>query len=127
MNINDYIFQFETIINSFLIVSSYNLNIDKKSEEIAFISGRIDFRDSSVLDFKEFIEASETGVEKYKYSYNYRKGTINIFRYDNAPDPRARHLKTFPHHKHSKDGKLLESEQIELYKIFEKIETFILT
>ena len=66
MSINDYIVQLESIIHSFSIVKSYNLNIDRKTEDIAFISGSIDFRDGSILDFKEFIESTETGVEKYK-------------------------------------------------------------
>jgi hypothetical protein len=30
--------------------ASYNLNIDRKSDEIAFISGIIEFRNGSVLD-----------------------------------------------------------------------------
>ncbi len=122
MNINDYISQLETIINSFSIIESYNLNIDRKSVEIAFISGRMDFRDGTILDFKEFIEDTGKGIEKYKYAYNYRRETNNLFRYDNAPDPRAKVIKTFPNHKHLKDGSIIESKEIDLSDVLKEIE-----
>jgi len=118
LNINDYVSQFENVINSYLIVSSYNLNIDKKSEEIVYISGRIDFRNGSILDFKEFVE--------YKYSYNYRKMKDLIFRYDNAPDPKAKRLNSFPHHKHLIGGDIVESGQIEYTVVLKMIEEIIL-
>ena len=122
MNINEYISRLETLINSSSAISSYNLNIDRKSAEIAFIYGRMDFRNGTILDFKEFIESTEEGIEKYKYAYNYRKGSNSIFRYDNAPDPRAKGVKTFPHHKHLHDGSITESDQIELSDVLNEIE-----
>lgn len=122
MNINEYISELEALINSSSAISSYNLNIDRKSAEIAFIYGRMDFRNGTVLDFKEFIESAEKGIEKYKYAYNYRKGSNSIFRYDNAPDPRAKGVKTFPHHKHLQDGSTTESDQIELSDVLNEIE-----
>jgi hypothetical protein len=122
LSIDDYISQFESIIHSCSIVTSYNLNVDRKTKDVAFISGRIDFRDSSVLDFKEFIEDTEIGVEKYKYAYNYRKGLDTLFRYDNAPDPRAKGLKSFPHHKHLRSVELVESTKKTLAGVLEEIE-----
>lgn len=127
MNINDYIAQIESIINSFSIVTSYNLNIDRKTEETVFISGRIDFRDGSMLDFKEFIEMTEIGIEKYKYGYNYRIGPEFLFRYDNALDPRAKGIKSFPHHKHIKREEIIESKQMDLSNVLEEIEKIILS
>ena len=93
MNISDYIAELEALINSSKIVSSYNLTIDRKTADIASVSGKIDFRDGTTLDFKEFVEESEGRIEKYKYGYNYRKGSDSIFRYDNAPDPKAKRYK----------------------------------
>lgn len=122
MNINDYISKIEALINSSSVVATYNLNIDRKSDEIAFISGRIDFRNGTALDFKEFIESTEKGIERYKYAYNYRKGENNIFRYDNASDPGARKTKSFPYHKHLKDDKFVDSKQVELSDILNEIE-----
>lgn len=126
MSINDYIIQLESLINSFSIIAAYNLTIDRKTEDIAFISGSIEFRDGSVLDFKEFCESTEHGIEKYKYAYNYRMHSDVLFRYDNAPDPNAKGLKTFPNHKHLKD-KIIESKQIDLKDVVEEIEvTYII-
>jgi len=127
LNIDDYIAEVKEIIHFYSIVASYNLNIDRKTSEIAFISGKIYFRDESILDFKEFVESTELGVEKYKYGYNYRFGSNIIFRYDNAPDPSARELKSFPHHKHTKGNKLIESRQVKLKDVLEEIETIILS
>lgn len=64
MNISDYIVELEALINSSEIVSSYNLTIDRKTADIAFISGKIDFRDGATLDFKEFIEESEGNIRE---------------------------------------------------------------
>lgn len=122
MNINEYISKLEALINSSSTIASYNLNIDRKSAEIVFISGKIEFRNNSILDFKEFIESTEKAIEKYKYAYNYRKESNSIFRYDNAPDPRAKDIKTFPYHKHLGDGSIIESNQIELFNVLNEIE-----
>ncbi len=127
MSINDYLIQLESLINSFSIVSAYNLTIDRKTDDIAFISGNIEFRDGSILDFKEFCESTERGIEKYKYAYNYRLSLDLLFRYDNAPDPGAKELKNFPCHKHLKNNEIVESKQIDLKNVLEEIEgTYII-
>lgn len=122
MNIDDYILEFESALHKFSIIASYSLAIDRKTNEIVFLSGKIEFRDGSYLDFKEFVEVTELGIEKYKYAYNYRKSSDTFFRYDNAPDPRAIKIKSFPHHKHLKDEKLVESAQITLFDVLEEAE-----
>jgi len=127
LNINDYIAQIEGVIHSYSIAGSYNLNIDRKTEDIAFLSGKIYFRDDSILDFKEFIERNELGIEKYKYGYNYRTGSEIVFRYDNAPDPAARNLKSFPHHKHTANNEIIASWQIDLKDVLNEIETIMLS
>ncbi|MEK6678639.1 MAG: DUF6516 family protein [Nitrospirota bacterium] len=123
MSIDKYFAELELLISSFFIVSAYNLNIDRKTVDIAFISGIIEFRDGTTLDFKEFIDSTRYGIEKYKYAYNYRMSSDIIFRYDNAPDPMAKRIKTFPHHKHIKSGEIIESKQMDLRKVLEEIET----
>lgn len=125
MSINEYLAEVELIINSSSIVASYDLYIDRKTEEIAFISGRIDFIDESTLNFKEFVEEMEVGIEKYKYGYNYRIGSDILFRYDNAGDPRAKNLKSFPHHKHTKSGDIVESKERNFSEVIDEIESLI--
>ncbi len=126
MNLNEYVIEIETLIRSCSIVASYNLSIDKKSDDIVFISGRLDFRDGTILDFKEFVEEKETRLEKFKYGYNYRKGSEMVFRYDNALDPRARKLTSFPHHKHLESGEIIESKVVSLSEVLKEIENMIL-
>ncbi len=62
------------------------------------------------------------GIDKYKYSYNYRRGAHNFFRYDNAPDPRAKGLKSFPHHKHLEGESIVESVETGLSDVLSEIE-----
>ena len=126
MNIDKYIANLEICLSSNAIVASYSLNIDRKTQEIAFLSGRIDCRDGSVMDFKEFIEETRAGFAKYKYGYNYRKGDNVVFRYDNALDPRARTLASFPHHKHTQHGEIIESWPISVAEVLEEIEDSVL-
>lgn len=122
MNINEYLARIEQLIPSFPTVSSYTVTIDRKTEDIAFLSGGIEFRDGSMLDFKEFIEDTESGIEKYMYAYNYRVQSSVLFRYDNTPDPRARGLKSFPHHKHLSSGVIAEAQEPSLENVLKEIE-----
>ena len=114
---NEYIARFEKQIQSCFLMAAYQLNIDRKTQELAFIAGQIDFIDGSMLDFKEFVEKGDNGIERYKYGYNYRKNSSLLFRYDNAADPGAKQLKSFPHHKHTGEGRIIESHEI----IFEEV------
>jgi len=125
LNINRYCIYLENILNTSTIVAAYKISIDKRTEDIALISGKVDFRDGSVLDFKEFVENTKRGIEKYKYSYNYRNSKETVFRYDNAPDPNARGLKSFPHHKHTADGGIDESHEVEIIDVMDEIEKII--
>lgn len=122
MSIDNYIVQLESVIASSPVVSSYNITIDRKTGDIAFISGAIELRDGATLDFKEYTESKENGIEKYMYSYNYRTHSGVIFRYDNSPDPRAKKLETFPHHKHLKNVEIVESQGINLADVLKEIE-----
>jgi len=122
LSIDNYVAQLESIITSSPVVSSYNITIDRKSRDIAFLSGIIEFRDGTTLDFKEFIESKESDVEKYKYAYNCRTSASVIFRYDNSPDPRANKLGTFPYHKHLKNDQIIESREINLVAVLKEIE-----
>lgn len=122
MSIDNYVAQVESIISSSPVVSSYNITIDRKTKDIAFLSGIVEFRDGTTLDFKEFIENKESDIEKYKYAYNYRTSYNVIFRYDNSPDPRAKKLGTFPYHKHLKHDEIIESRDINLVEVLKEIE-----
>jgi len=122
LSIDSYVVQLESVINSSPVVSSSNITIDRKTNDIAFVSGIIEFRDGTTLDFKEFIESKESDIEKYKYAYNYRSHSTVIFRYDNSQDPRAKKLETFPYHKHLKNIEIVKAQEINLLDVLKEIE-----
>lgn len=125
MNLDEYLVEIETLLSSSPLIVSYTLIIDRKMTDIVFLSGKIELRDGSVLDFKEFVEQTVSGIEKYKYGYNYRRDEIVIFRYDNARDPRARHLASYPHHKHTQDGNVIAAQAMTLDDVLAEIEELI--
>lgn len=118
---NDYLSKIENIVKNCFLMAAYQLKIDRKTQDMAFISGHIDFVDGSRLDFKEFVEIIDEKIEKYKYGYNYRKDDQVFFRYDNALDPGARCLNSFPHHKHTQDGKMIDSHAVSLEEVLAEI------
>ncbi len=120
--LNEYIRRFEDAIQSSPIIRAYEIHIDRKTEDIVYINGKIDFEDGSTLDFKEFVASAGTDIEKYKYAYNYRKQDSLVFRYDNALDPRARKLPSFPHHLHLPPDMISESLPININEILNNIE-----
>ena len=91
------------VINPY--VKSRNISFEERPPDAAYITGLITFIDSSKLHNKEFvIFKSETiSVLKYGYHYSNRNGDL-IFRYDNAFDPKAKSLSTYPEHKHTNRG-----------------------
>jgi len=127
LSINKYFSRLEARLETSSLVAIYTMGIDKKSDDIALISGKVEFRDGSVLNFKEFVENTGRWVQKYKYAYNYRLHKETIFRYDNAPDPNAKDLKTYPHHKHLCGGAIVVSRPVALNDVLDEIETVIIS
>ena len=105
MHIRDYFYWIQNLLNQISSISIQNITFDERSEFIGYITGQITFVDSSRLYLSEYIDVEHT-VDKIKYSYHLMRGNQVLFRYDNASDPHARRLKTYPHHKHTVNGKL---------------------
>ena len=84
-------------------VVSHSLGYEDRPPVAGIVRGSATFADGSALHFKEFLQLSPT-ITRLKYAYQYvtADGSF-IFRYDNARDPAARHLPTYPHHKHIHD------------------------
>lgn len=124
---NDYLSKIEETVTTCFLMVAYQLKIDRKTQDMAFISGHINFIDGSTLDFKEFVEKIDEEIEKYKYGYNYRKDDHVFFRYDNALDPGARCLNSFPHHKHIEDSRIVDSHAVGLEEVLAEILQHILS
>jgi hypothetical protein len=114
----------ESISTSFIVTSS---SIDKyfsSSNKEVFIKGNLIFIDLSFLEFSIYVleKGKEIVFDKYRFQYmDYKKRVV--FRYDNAPH--YSNISTFPLHKHSQDGKVVESIVPKFHEILEEITAFI--
>ena len=68
------------------------------------------FIDGTKLHFKEFVAYKSANINSLKYAYNYlAKDNTLVLRYDNALDPKAKALPTYPAHKHLPDKRIAAS------------------
>jgi hypothetical protein len=78
-----------------------SLHVDQRSAVRGFITGSVQFNNGATLDFREFVDVSQT-EPKIMYAYHYQDVERNlIFRYDNAA-----HRPSLPQpaHKHTPSG-----------------------
>lgn len=125
MNIDSYVADLERRISQSPLIFSYTITIDRKTVDIAFIFGTLDLRNGVTIDFKEYIEDTGGRIQKFMYGYNVRQDANVLFRYDNSPDPKARKLASFPHHKHMQNGEIIASTEVGLFSVIEEIEKVI--
>ena len=118
--VKDYQAKLLAIIQKYLddeSVLAYNFSVDSRSNYLAFVQGKLEFRDGSCLFFKEFVDLQET-LEKLSYSFHYQdRENKLIFRYDNAkhkPDL------GYGNHKHINE-KIIPSDVPELAQIMIEI------
>ncbi|MBM2837457.1 MAG: hypothetical protein HW415_82 [Deltaproteobacteria bacterium] len=105
MQIKDYLDEILNLIAENPFTLSQNLSFEERPPDSAFVSGLITFTDTSKLHFKEFVVFKQADLKILKYGYNYLdKNEALIFRYDNALDPQAKKLSTYPEHKHTLKG-----------------------
>jgi hypothetical protein len=119
MPLTDYVATLQALIAATPFVAATSLAYEERPPSAGFITGVIRFLDSSQLDFKEFLVTHPT-QRVIKYGYHYRMGERLLFRYDNANDPAARNLPTFPHHKHVSSG-LFATAQPSLAQVLREI------
>jgi len=93
-------------------VVSHSLSYEDRPPVAGIVKGSVRFVDGATLHFKEFLRLNPT-VTRLKYAYHYvtSDGRL-IFRYDDARDPAARNLSSYPHHKHSPEGLIASSKPI---------------
>jgi hypothetical protein len=106
MPFRDCVTALQTLLAATPFVTATSLSYEERPPTAGLIKGWLVFADGSQLDFKEFLLTRPT-LQVIKYGYHYRAGQRLLFRYDNANDPAARHLPTFPHHKHTPAGLLM--------------------
>jgi len=119
MPLKDYLTTLQSLLAEAPFVTSTTLNYEERPPTAAIIKGTLLFTDGSQLDFREFI-ITQPVLQVVKYAYNYRRESLLIFRYDNANDPTARHLSTYPSHKHLPQG-ILAAQQPSLGQVLQEI------
>ncbi len=104
MRIADYAELVRNYVLSTPYVISHSLAYEDRPPVAGVLKGSVRFADGSNLSFKEFVHLGEQGVQlKYAYHYVSSRGNL-VFRYDNARDPAAKYLSSYPDHKHLPDG-----------------------
>jgi hypothetical protein len=104
--IKDYLNEILNTLEANPYIESQNFSFEERPPNAAYLTGTITFINGSKVHFKEFIvfKPEAGSIVKYGYSYLTKDDTL-IFRYDNALDPQAKKLSTYPEHKHT-PGKL---------------------
>jgi len=119
MPLKNYLATLQALIAETPFVNSTSIFYEERPPTAGLVKGTLVFADESQLDFKEFI-ITQPALQIIKYAYNYRKENLLIFRYDNAYDPAARHLSTYPSHKHVPQC-ILEAQQPSLRQVLQEI------
>ena len=99
MLLRDYVATLEKLFGSTPFITSTSLSYEERPPSAGLVKATLTFADGMQVDLREFL-ILEPNVHVLKYAYNCRKAGRLIFRYDNANDPAARSLRTFPQHKH---------------------------
>lgn len=124
MRLRRYCKAVEALIGSLPYVASSSLTFDERPTDVVYIKGAINFLDGSELHFMEFVFDEGDKVFKEKYSYHYMKRGKLVFRYDNALDPKAKPLLTYPHHKHV-GKKMLPSKSPTLKTVLDEVLSYL--
>jgi hypothetical protein len=119
MPLKDYLANLQALITETPFITSTSFFYEERPPTAGVVKGILMFAGGSQLDFKEVIITQPT-LQIIKYAYNYRKEHLLIFRYDNANDPAARNLPTYPSHKHVPGG-ILEAQQPSLSQVLQEI------
>lgn len=119
MLVSEYVAALHELVTTTPFVTATTSSYEERPPSTGLIKGGLTFADGSHLEFKEFVITQPT-LSVVKYGYHYRRGDRLIFRYDNASDPAARNLSTFPHHRHDPSG-LLPGTQPSLKLVLQEI------
>lgn len=123
MPIKGYFQEVHKLLADSLFVTSHSVTEEERPPSAGLIRGLLTFTDGSQLQFKEFVVYKDS-IHIRKYSYHYTMSDKLVFRYDNALDPSARHLFTYPHHKHLSD-RIIASDPPCLSDVLEEISLYI--
>lgn len=109
MSVAEYVAEIRRQILDTPHVVSHSLGYEDRPPLAAIVRGSVTFANGSRVHSKEFLQLRPV-IIRLKYAYHYATPMRRlIFRYDNARDPAARHLSTYPDHRHTPDRVLSSS------------------
>jgi hypothetical protein len=109
MSVAEYVEEIRRQILDTPHVVSHSLGYEDRPPLAAIVRGSVTFVDGTYIHFKEFLQLRPV-ITRLKYAYHCATSTHALmFRYDNARDPAARHLSTYPDHRHAPDEVLSSS------------------
>lgn len=121
MSLHDYLDSFHSAISKiedFGFSESIDIKVEIRPSKQAACKTRIVLVDGSVLQIREYIDATYK-TEKVNYGYHYQdKDGKLIFRYDNA---RHRPAFGFIDHKHLSDGTVIESAEPDIADVIDEV------
>ncbi len=125
MRLKTYFARLVALLENQPFLESRQLFFDERPPDAAVIKLTITFVDGSKLHIKEFIVFGQRNARVVKYGYNYLADDDSlVFRYDNALDPAARDLPTYPEHKHEPAG-IRAAHRVEHLELMEEINQII--
>ena len=119
MPLKAYVSSLQTLVAATPFVAATSFSYEERPPSAGLMKGNVLFVDGSQLDIKEFL-LTQPAVLIIKYGYHFHRGPNLIFRYDNANDPAARDLATFPSHKHTPGG-LFAAEKPSLEQVLQEV------
>ncbi len=119
MSLKDYLADLQALFTETPFLTSTSIFYEERPPGAGLVKGTLFFAEGSQLDFKEFI-ITQPALHVVKYAYHYLKENLLIFRYDNANDPTARDLPTYPSPKHIATG-ILPAAKPSLRQVLQEI------
>jgi hypothetical protein len=102
-------------------ISSFKILRQETSDEEGYIRVKCVLSSSDILEFSEYIELKDGVIHIITYNYHWQnpKGSL-VKRWDNVGHHKK--VKTFPHHLHLADEKVIDSSPMNLIKVLQDIE-----
>ena len=117
----------ESIIQELLVsrvVSSFRTLKRVEGEEDGYVRIKCSLSNGDILEFAKFFRIQKTKVLIEMYSYHWQSSNGSLLkRWDNVPHHKE--LKSFPHHLHLRDGKVVKSLLMTFKKVLAIIEEAI--
>lgn len=123
MRIKDYYRQILKLCTDTPLIVDFHLDFEEIDADTGYLSGILDLVDGSNLHIAEFVVTKNDQIKREKYRFHWQDSNSNLIaRWDNVKHHKE--IKSYPHHLHKTD-KVLDSEEMDLFKVIKEIEKSI--